>query len=48
MKTNIETEHKNENISDFNFDDFLVKKCLWHLNMNEEEKINNPHKFRVL
>jgi hypothetical protein len=28
---------------DFDFNDFLVKKCKWHLNMSAEEKQTNPH-----
>lgn len=28
---------------DFDFDDFLVKKCKWHLGMKEEEKKKDPH-----
>lgn len=42
MNTNNSVKEINEK-PDFDFNDFLVKKCKWHLQMTEDEKKTDPH-----
>jgi hypothetical protein len=39
----INKEPENNRKRDFDFDEFLVKKCKWHLRMSENEKKSDPH-----